>query len=201
MEPGQLRLGIVLTGFGFLMLGGLIYLRLGYAKRWWARPSSVHAPGGEIYWGPPGAIILILMGIGVILPTLEMRQRVMSIAILCFPFTFIFLLWQPRFLTPAWLNWLRDNHGDVLPLLEKEAEIYYKDRTIKNWENQVATPEGLEAWVLDVRKKYGRLYDREWQIALKNPQLKIMAESDLVEAIARHPEIFGKQTKGKDNAN
>jgi hypothetical protein len=43
---------------------------------------------------------------------------------------------------------LEKNHGDILLLLLREA------RRTPNWEKQVATQDGLEAWVAEVREKY-----------------------------------------------
>ncbi len=176
------------------MLGWFLYLRLGYSKTWWLGPSHTWAPGNEVYWLPGGAMGLILLGIAIMLPTLKMRQDMACISAIYIPLMFIPMFWQPRFLTPAWLNWLRDNHADIMPALVNEVKSYHKNGTIYEWEARIATQEGLEAWAHEIRKKYGRLYDHEWKIAYKNPQLRIMAESDLVEAINSHPKIFKRPT-------
>ncbi len=74
-------------------------------------------------------------------------------------FGFVGLLFnfiQPAFLTPKWYRWLTENHGDIIPLLRKEA--FEEEKKHRNsWTNRVKTQAGLERWVMEVQRKHGLL--------------------------------------------
>jgi hypothetical protein len=57
---------------------------------------------------------------------------------------------EPSFLKPVWLKRLEKQHGDILHILQKEANQI----GLKTWEKRIDT-EGLEVWVTGVRRKYG----------------------------------------------
>jgi hypothetical protein len=55
---------------------------------------------------------------------------------------------QPWWIKPAWVRWLEEENDDILDRLIEEA------RWTKGWEKRIATQEGLEAWVAEVREKW-----------------------------------------------
>ena len=61
------------------------------------------------------------------------------------------LIWQPRWLKPAWLRWLEDNYGYVLEEMFEEA----RQMGGLNWETQVRTQADLEAWADSVAQQRG----------------------------------------------
>ncbi|MEW5956938.1 MAG: hypothetical protein AB1801_04385 [Chloroflexota bacterium] len=56
---------------------------------------------------------------------------------------------QPWWIKPRWVRWLEEENDDILDRLIEEA------RWTKDWHKRVATQEGLEAWVTEVRQKWG----------------------------------------------
>ena len=63
----------------------------------------------------------------------------------------VLAIWQPWWIQPAWYRWLEEHHGDIIPLLQEEARAMGR----WNWQRRVATQEGLERWVAEVRRKHG----------------------------------------------
>ena len=70
---------------------------------------------------------------------------------LLFIVAIILAFWRPRWLVPRWLLWLEDNHGEIYDQLREEAQKL----GAREWEKRVSTQEGLEAWAMEVRRKYG----------------------------------------------
>lgn len=60
-------------------------------------------------------------------------------------------IWPPRWSKPKWLQWLEKEHDDIKALLWEDA----RTRGKWEWQQQVRTQEGLEAWVEEVRGKHG----------------------------------------------
>jgi hypothetical protein len=59
-------------------------------------------------------------------------------------------IWQPRWLTPAWLRWIEEYNYDIRSLLGKEA------RQTPDWTQRIRSQADLEAWVAEVRQKHYR---------------------------------------------
>jgi len=60
-------------------------------------------------------------------------------------------IWQPRWLTPAWLRWIEEYNYDIRSLLAKEA------RQTPGWTRRIRSQADLEAWVAEVRQKHYKL--------------------------------------------
>ena len=182
----SLILGI--SGLGFLIF--TIQLIRGKLKIWWILPSSPIVPGGVVYWGIPASICMLITGFSLLLPTVEMRSMVFMIGICTtIPKMFIFLIWRPRWLTPVWLRWLEENHKDVLPFLEKEAEdMSNKWGGSRNWAQRIDTQEGLEEWVAEVRQKYWLSDNGEWLLVVEHSDmLEPVQQKDIDSVIATNP--------------
>lgn len=61
------------------------------------------------------------------------------------------LVWPPRWLKPAWLQWMEDNYGHVLEEMFAEA----RQMGAHTWEAQVRTRADLEKWADSVAQRHG----------------------------------------------
>jgi hypothetical protein len=140
--------GLIVVGTTFLVFGVLV--KLGRYKRWYLYEGDpALSPKEFAYVCAPFGLAIIVMGTALVLPTHEVKQMVF----LCLDLPLIIvasllLFWLPEWIKPAWVRWLEKNHGDILLLLLRQA------RRTPDWEQRVATQEGLEAWVAEVRHKY-----------------------------------------------
>lgn len=139
--------GLVGLGLVFILLGGSI--RLGYWKKWYLGPDD------PIFYPKPGVYGLISLGLacivlalGLVLPDLE-NWFALGVPVFLSLVTILLVGLQPWWVKPAWVRWLEEENDDILDRLIEEA------RWTKDWEKRIATQEGLEAWVTEVRKKWG----------------------------------------------
>jgi hypothetical protein len=140
--------GLMIIGVPFLVFGVLV--QLGKHKRWYLREGDpLYNPKEFAYVCIPAGLGIIFFGIALFLPTHEVRQTVFwgIVFPLCIALI-VLLFWLPDWIKPAWVRWLEKEHGDIFLLLLREA------RETPNWEQQVATQEGLEVWVEEVRRKH-----------------------------------------------
>jgi hypothetical protein len=63
----------------------------------------------------------------------------------------LFAVRDTWWIKPRWYRWLEEHHGDIIPLLQQEARAMGRWK----WQRRVATQEGLEEWVAEVREKHG----------------------------------------------
>lgn len=134
-----------LVGSGLLVYG--ILIRMEKIKYWWAIPY--YAAGQEVFVAIPGGLTLLAWAIGVLLPEVWNRL-LLYIGIGFGMLALIFLIFKPRFLKPAWLQWLEDNHEKDIPLLRKEA----RRMGASQWAYYVRTQADLERWVSEVLRKH-----------------------------------------------
>jgi hypothetical protein len=140
---------IFLVGLGlfFIFLGSGV--RLGYWKRWYLGPDD------PIFYPKPGVYGLIPLGLALFCTLLvlvlpEPWQTFATWAAFSFAGLCILLVGlQPWWIKPKWVRWLEEENDDILDRLIQEA------RWTKDWEKRIATQEGLEAWVAEVREKWG----------------------------------------------
>jgi len=136
----------------FCLIFGLI-VQTGKMKRWWIIYSTPLTPIGWFYWSIPFSFVLFAWGLVMFIPDIESRGWAFEL-IFYFGFipSIIITMFRPRWLVPAWLRCLEDNHKDILPLLKKEA----RQMGGRAWDRRVSTQEDLEDWVAEVRRKYRR---------------------------------------------
>ena len=149
MNGNEFDVGAMLIAIGLLMLLLVVLIKSGRFKILWLVPSSPITPGGIVYWGIPGSLALITVGIGMLFP--KPSYLLLCVAGLWWIPGLILLVRHPRWLTPRWLLWLEENHSDIEPLLKKEAG----GMKAKEWVQRVSTQRGLEEWVDEVRRKDG----------------------------------------------
>ena len=102
-----------------------------------------------LYGLVPAGLAVICLAVSLLLPTLEARRIAGAYLIvpLCI-LAIILSFWQPKRLKPKWVCWLEGNNQDILDLIVEEG------RKSRDWGKVVATQEGLEQWVAEVRRKH-----------------------------------------------
>lgn len=142
--------GGCLGGMSILFLTWGILLRMGYLR------ASYAVKGNPVFASPALLHSLIFLGLAAgalaILPLFPKEVRSDLVTFLYGPLfisIFIFAIWQPRWLKPAWLRWMEDNHKDIIEILWEEVR-----KEGHSWERRVRTQEQLEAWVAEVRRKH-----------------------------------------------
>jgi|GEM_PF-3140790 len=93
---------------------------------------------------------IVSVGIGMIL-SLPPDVALSILAYIAGPFFAIgfgLILWQPRWLTPAWLKWIEEYNYDIRSLLGEEA------RQTPGWTQRIRSQTDLEVWVAEVREKH-----------------------------------------------
>ncbi len=142
---------LFISGIGFLMMG--IYIRLGGFKAFFlATGIPILMPRAlQNIFISLGVIQLLFLLIGIFVPDIEMRQKLL-IWVICPSFILSLLLavWPPRWLRPQWLNYLEDEYGTVMWKLLDEAR-----KDVPNWSRRVRTQAGLEEWAEETRKMLG----------------------------------------------
>jgi hypothetical protein len=139
--------GLAGMGLVFVFLGSGV--RLGYWRRWYLGPDDpIFYPKPGVYGFIPLGLFCFCTALVLVLP--EPWQTFADWAAFSFVALCILLVGlQPWWIKPAWVRWLEEENADILDRLIEEA------RRTKDWHKRVATQEGLEAWVAEVREKWG----------------------------------------------
>jgi hypothetical protein len=140
MFLGGARLFLIVIGGG---------IRLGYGRRWYLGPDDpIFYPKPGVYGSVPLGLSFWCILLVLVLP--EPWQTFATWAAFSFAGLCILLVGlQPRWVKPQWVRWLEEENDDILDRLIQEA------RWTKDWEKRIAIQEGLEAWVAEVREKWG----------------------------------------------
>jgi hypothetical protein len=150
MKDGFFVLTLGAVGLLFIVMGVLI--RIGRFKRWYlVADDSMFYHKAAYYAFIPWGLASLLLTTLPFLPTGRAGQDLVEYVIFSLMGIGVLLtFWQPRWLKPDWVRWLEENNQDILDLVIEEG------RKTKDWGKMVATQEGLEAWVAEVRRKYNR---------------------------------------------
>jgi len=152
-DAGSDLTSLVLIGFGVWSLVAGILVRLGIQKFWF---STKPVPALVV---PNVAFGTIPLGLAVLTMGIAMKLRIrtdLAQDVLCFAvgplvgLSLLFIVWQPRWLKPAWYRWLEDNYGEIMPLLRKDAQSFGRMK----WQRMVRTQKGLEEWAERVYQRY-----------------------------------------------
>ena len=153
MNTEYLGVAIILIAFGLIVVAFGIWTRLGKNRAWYLVPNYyVLLPKSGHYALPVAGLMLILLGISLLFPHSEFGDNIMWWG--AFPLmviVFLIVVFEPKWFKPQWIQWLEENHRDILELLIEEAR---KTSNWKDWAERVSTQEGLEEWVSEVREKY-----------------------------------------------
>ena len=153
---------IVLTGA--FAVGIDFMTRLGYLKGWYfAQGIPVLMPSAVKYILLPLGCMLIAMGIiGSDLVPIEYSPLLFDwIVVPLFVFAIVLGMWQPAWLLPYWLRYLRKSYGHAMT-----ERLLASVRFDPTWSKRVRTHEGLVAWAeeadanLDDAKPVAGLPDR-----------------------------------------
>jgi hypothetical protein len=142
---------ILLVGSGlvFIVLG--LGIRLGYWRWWYLGPDDpIFYPKPGVYGFITLGLTCVVLSLVFVFPYPNPLSRIMfwGSFFLCI-LSILLVGLQPWWIKPAWVRWLEEENADILDRLIEEA------RRTKDWHKRVATQEGLEAWVAEVREKWG----------------------------------------------
>jgi hypothetical protein len=139
-----------LFGFGMWLVWSGLRLHLGYWRRWYLMEDTIFAARPALFGLAPAGMAVVCFSVSLLLPTLGARRIVAAYVVVPLVILAVILsFWQPKWLKPKWVCWLEENNQDILGLIIEEG------RKTKDWGKVVATQEGLEAWVAQVRQKHG----------------------------------------------
>lgn len=140
---------LLIGGLGPLILGILIWT--GYTKTWFVIERVPVILPTAFYNGS-----LVFLGL---IPIIIVVVLLTETFVLCFSvpllmaLAIVLAIWQPKWIQPAWYRWLEENHEEIIPILKEDVR-----RTgPREWQRRVATQEGLEQWVEEVKRKHGLL--------------------------------------------
>lgn len=143
-----------------LIVGGVIgiifgiWTRLGKNRAWYLVPNYyILLPKGGHYALPIMGLMFVILGISLLMPEPELVRKVWAVGV--FPLgiiSFLVIVFQPKWFKPKWVQWLEENHGDILDFLIEEAR---QTPDWRDWAKQLSTQEGLEEWVAEIRHKHG----------------------------------------------
>jgi hypothetical protein len=139
-------------GLGTIALLSGILIRAGIWKTWFATKRIPVLLPTSYYFGyiPFGLMLLSIAFASLFEP--ETRLILFDCLVPLFLVSSIVLsIWQPWWVQPVWYRWLKEHHGNIIPILREEVQAMGG----WEWQRRVSTQEGLEQWVAEVRQKRG----------------------------------------------
>lgn len=133
--------GVILVGFG-------IYRYRGPVSVWYLAYGTYTV--GHNYLAIPGGISAMLFAL-LISPFVPVRWK-MPILILSIVVILVGLIFAKRLWTPAWLRWLEQEHGAILPVMQIEIQKMGPE----NWNRRINTQADLEEWIKEVKLRRKR---------------------------------------------
>jgi hypothetical protein len=88
--------------------------------------------------------------VGMLIPNLDPNGVLFLVAFGFWGFGFVLAYLEPNWLSPGWYQWLKKEHGDILPYLAQEAHELGR----QEWLSRVKTQADLEQWVEDFRRRH-----------------------------------------------
>lgn len=150
---GDRCVDLVLVCFGVFSLVGGILVRLGTVKYWFStKPVPALVVPKVVFGMIPFGLASLVLGLDLMFSA----NPDVAGDVFCFAvsplvgLSLVFIVWQPRWLKPAWYRWLEDNYGEIMPLLRKDAQSYGRMK----WQRMVRTQRGLEEWAERVYHRY-----------------------------------------------
>jgi hypothetical protein len=139
-------------GLGTIALLSGILIRAGIWKTWFATKRIPVLLPTSYYFGyiPFGLMLLSIAFASLFEP--ETRLILFDCLVPLFLVSSIVLsIWQPWWIQPVWYRWLKEHHGNSIPILREEVQAMGGWK----WQRRVSTQEGLKQWVAEVRQKHG----------------------------------------------
>ena len=137
-------IAIIFVGIlGILILIWGIRLRLGYHKAAYLyKGIPVYQPRASIFVNIPLGILLTSIGLTGFF-SVELGNLIFDFTVIpLMIFTIVLAFWQPNWLLPDWLSFLRQTYGEGMT----DAMLAEASKDIPAWVKQVETHEGLVAW-------------------------------------------------------
>jgi hypothetical protein len=147
---------------GVFPIGIFLLMRFGVLKSWFILKTLPGLLSGRMmYAALPFGISFLLGGIVASLPNYNGREPgLLNLTLLIGPvFGFWFMYRPPKWLKPGWLQWLEREYGYCLPVLIYEAQKMNRWQ----WEAQVRTRSGMQAWIDEVFTRRREDINFAWQ--------------------------------------
>lgn len=154
INHNDLVVALIVGGLGMFMVVSDTIIYLGFYRSAYIVEAGNPVFVNKLLLGVPGiglGLWCLFIAFLVIFPKSLRADLFSYIGIPLLLITIILAEWQPNWLKPKWLRWLEKEHGDIIGLLWEDA----RKRDRWEWERQVHTQEGLEAWVAQVRRSHG----------------------------------------------
>ncbi|MBK7895226.1 MAG: hypothetical protein IPJ90_10180 [Anaerolineaceae bacterium] len=133
---------------GIVMIGIGIHRYKGPISVWYIAYGS--ATVSYSYLGIPIGTSVMLLAL--LIPSFVPEEWKMLILILAIAVIILGLIFAPRLLKPAWLHWLEQEHGAILPMLRIEIQ----EMGPENWNRRINTQAELEEWIDEVKQQRKR---------------------------------------------
>ncbi|MCP4422299.1 MAG: hypothetical protein GY805_37295 [Chloroflexi bacterium] len=139
-----ISVSIALIILGVILVVGGISFHFGHFRGpivFWTTFTS------GIYGFVPLGLCLILTGIGMQLPSPDLKNFFLILALSCGMIGVMLGLTMPQFLTPWWFRYLREEYEDqyIFHTLMKEAAKDYSE-----WKKRTSTMGGLVSWTKEI---------------------------------------------------
>jgi tetratricopeptide (TPR) repeat protein len=160
------------AGLALLVYG--MYIRLGYAKRYYLRERKGIVGPWVYHVLPLLGIVLCLLAVTGLYADLETRQRLLLYLVTpSFLIALVVGLTQPSWVKPRWLRRLQENHPDIFRFVRDVAREEVGDDADKarSWAEAMGTEQGQDEWVANVRKRRG--WPRRELHAAERPSIKV----------------------------
>ncbi len=139
---------LILFTLGVIIVGIGIHRYKGPISVWCIAYGS--ATVSYSYLGIPIGVSLILLALAT-LPIVSDKWG-MPIVFLSIAACILGLIFAKRLLTPPWLRWLEEEHGTILPMLQREIQKMGPE----NWNRRINTQAELEEWIHEVKLRRKR---------------------------------------------
>jgi len=127
-------IGVILVAWGIRALRGEVNVWLVDAHKWG-------------YVSSPYGLMMFFLGVALLPFTPDdWRLWVILIGVVIMV---IGLFFPHRFLDPPWMQWLKQEHGAIMPLLQREID----KMGFHEWNRRIKTQKELEEWVQEVQHK------------------------------------------------
>jgi hypothetical protein len=126
-----------------------IRMKIGIDKRWFVMPSAPLISRNIYFFLPAFIVGSAIFFVDLLLNAHDPYSSPIPayIALGLYGLGFVLSYLEPDWLSPTWYRWLKNEHGDILPLLAQEAQRLGR----QEWLERVKTHEDLKQWVEDFR--------------------------------------------------
>ena len=139
---------LLLFGLGIALIGIGIYRYKGPINVWYIAYGIVTVDSNYLAIPIGVSLLLLAFATASIVPN-EWKMLLVVLAIIT---TILGLIFAKRLLKPAWLRWLEQEHGAILPMLRIEIQ----EMGPENWNRRINTQADLEEWINEVKMQRKR---------------------------------------------